>query len=264
MTARTAWALEVSGLCFRYPDGHEALRGLDLRVRAGERVAVLGPNGAGKSTLVLHLNGILSPQVGYVRVGDLPVAKPHLAEVRRRVGVVFQDADDQLFCPTVAEDVAFGPANLGLRGEALAARVAEALAQVGLSAVADRPPQHLSLGQRRRAALATVLAMRPDVLVLDEPSANLDPAARRELADLLATLDLTLLVVTHDLPYAAELCSRAVIVDAGRVVADGATGTLLADAALLAAHRLECPTTLCARCRLPTRDAARASQGTGP
>jgi cobalt/nickel transport system ATP-binding protein len=253
------YALEVGGLCYRYPDGHEALRGLDLRVRAGERVAILGPNGAGKSTLVLHLNGILSPQAGLVRVGDLPVRKPHLAEVRRRVGVVFQDPDDQLFCPTVAEDVAFGPANLGLRGAALAARVAEALAQVGLSGVADRPPQHLSLGQRRRAALATVLAMRPDVLVLDEPSANLDPAGRRELADLLAGLALTLLVVTHDLPYAAELCSRAVIVDAGRVVADGATGALLADGALLAAHRLECPTTLCLRCRQPTRAGAGAS-----
>jgi cobalt/nickel transport system ATP-binding protein len=259
------YALEVSGLCYRYPDGHEALRGLDLNVSPGERVAILGPNGAGKSTLVLHLNGILSPQTGRVRVGDLPVEKPYLTEIRRRVGVVFQDPDDQLFCPTVGEDVAFGPANLGLRGEPLAARVTDALAAVGLSGVADRPPQHLSLGQRRRAALATVLAMRPDVLVLDEPSANLDPAARRELADLLAGLDLTLLVVTHDLPYAAELCSRAVIVDAGRVVADGATGALLADGALLAAHRLECPTTLCLRCRQPTRAGAGASQvrGTG-
>ncbi|MGH2599661.1 MAG: energy-coupling factor ABC transporter ATP-binding protein, partial [Dehalococcoidia bacterium] len=162
-------------------------------------------------------------------------------EVRRRVGIVFQDPDDQLFMPTVAEDVAFGPANLGLRGAELDARVAEALEAVGMAEHRDRAPHHLSYGQRRRVAVATVLAMRPEILVLDEPSSNLDPASRRELAEILLGLDVTVLMVTHDLPYALELCPRSVILDEGRIVADGDTATLLGDAALLAAHRLELP-----------------------
>ncbi|WP_189171748.1 energy-coupling factor ABC transporter ATP-binding protein [Pilimelia anulata] len=236
-------AVEVSGLRYRYPGGAEALRGVDLALDPGERVAVLGPNGAGKTTLVLHLNGILHGGGGTVRIGDLAVTPDRavLREVRRRVGLVFQDPDDQLFLSTVAEDVAFGPANLGLRGAELADRVAAALAAVGMAEHRDRSPDQLSPGQRRRVAVATVLAMRPDVLVLDEPSANLDPAARRELADILAGLPVTLLLVTHDLPYAHQLCPRAVVLDAGRVAADGPTGELLADADLLAAHRLELP-----------------------
>ena len=237
-------ALEVEGLSFAYPDGTPALRDVSLRVGRGERVALLGPNGAGKTTLVLHLNGILSGGPGVVRVAGLPVrggSRDTLREVRRRVGIVFQDPDDQLFLPTVGEDVAFGPANLGLTGDALEACVRRALEQVGMADAADRPPHHLSFGQRRRVAVATVLAMEPEVLVLDEPSSNLDPAARRELAEILLALDVTVLMVTHDLPYALQLCPRSVVLSKGRVVADGSTPELLTDAALLAEHRLELP-----------------------
>lgn len=235
--------LDVRGLRYAYPDGHLALDGVDLTVSRGERVALLGPNGAGKTTLVLHLNGVLSAQAGTVTVAGLTVSRDRatLAEVRRRVGIVFQDPDDQLFLPTVAEDVAFGPANLGLRGTALAERVDEALTAVGMLEHRERAPHHLSFGQRRRVAVATVLAMHPEILVLDEPSSNLDPAARRELAEILRGLPVTLLMVTHDLPYALELCERSVILDRGRVVADGPTERLLADAELLARHRLELP-----------------------
>jgi cobalt/nickel transport system ATP-binding protein len=233
--------VQVDDLHHAYPDGRVALRGVDLHVAPGERLAVLGPNGAGKTTLVLHLNGILAPSSGRVTIGDLPVVKANLADVRRRVGIVFQDPDDQLFMPTVHDDVAFGPANVGLRDDALEQRVRAALESVGMEEHAPRPPHHLSFGQRRRVAVATVLAMDPEVLVLDEPTSNLDPAARRELADILAGLDLTTLVVTHDLPYALELCPRAVILHDGRVVADGPTVDLLADTELLAAHRLELP-----------------------
>jgi cobalt/nickel transport system ATP-binding protein len=239
-------AIDVSRLAFAYPDGRQTLFGIDLRIEPGERVALLGPNGAGKTTFVLHLNGILGAVAGgagtgAVRIGGLDVAREHLAEVRRRVGLVFQDPDDQLFMPTVRDDVAFGPANAGLRGAELDARVREALDQVGMTEHADRPPHHLSFGQRRRVAVATVLAMRPQVLVLDEPSSNLDPASRRELADILTALDVTVLMVTHDLPYALQLCPRSVLLDAGRVVADGPTRDLLADTELMAAHRLELP-----------------------
>jgi cobalt/nickel transport system ATP-binding protein len=237
-------ALRITGLHFSYPDGREALRGVDLTLARGERVALLGPNGAGKTTLVLHLNGILHGGPGRVEISGLPVTpgdRPAIAEIRRRVGVVFQDPDDQLFMPSVAEDVAFGPANSGVRGTELDRRVDEALAAVGMSAHRDQVPHHLSFGQRRRVAVATVLAMRPEILVLDEPSSNLDPASRRELAEILESLPVTVLMVTHDLPYALELCPRAVILDDGAIVADGPTVDLLADRPLMAAHRLELP-----------------------
>jgi len=234
-------ALDVRGLAFAYPDGHQALYGIDLRVEPGERVAILGPNGAGKTTLILHLNGVLSPQRGEVRIGGLRVAKDTLREIRRRVGIVFQDPDDQLFMPTVRDDVSFGPANLGVRGEDLDARVEAALDAVGMLAYRDRPPHHLSFGQRRRVAVATVLAMNPEILVLDEPSSNLDPAGRRELAEILMSLDVTILVVTHDLPYALELCHRAVVMNDGSIVADGSCAAILSDEALMAANRLELP-----------------------
>jgi cobalt/nickel transport system ATP-binding protein len=233
--------LDLRGLAFRYPGSQQALFGVDLHVHAGERVALLGPNGAGKTTLVLHLNGVLRAGAGTVSVSGLSVDDANLAEIRRRVGIVFQDPDDQLFMPTVRDDVAFGPANLGLRGAELEARVAMALAAVGVADLADRVPHHLSFGQRRRVAIATVLAMEPDILVLDEPTSNLDPASRRELADILRALPVTVLMVTHDLPYAAELCERSLILYGGVVVADGPTLELLADPELLASHRLELP-----------------------
>ena len=237
----TVPSLEVAGLAFAYPDGHQALFGVDLTVQHGERVAVLGPNGAGKTTLVLHLNGILTAGAGTVRVAGLPVAPENLLEIRRRVGIVFQDPDDQLFMPTVRDDVAFGPANLGVSGSELDDRVHEALRQVGMEAFIDRPPHHLSFGQRRRVAVATVLAMGPEILVLDEPSSNLDPASRRELAEVVLSLDVTVLMVTHDLPYALELCPRSVVLSGGVIAADGSTRDLLTDDRLLAEHRLELP-----------------------
>ncbi|MFC5137457.1 energy-coupling factor ABC transporter ATP-binding protein [Actinomycetospora rhizophila] len=234
-------SLEVSGLAFAYPDGHQALFGVDLRIERGERVALLGPNGAGKTTLVLHLNGVHRAGAGRVAVGGLEVTRENVQEIRRRVGIVFQDPDDQLFMPTVADDVAFGPANFGVTEPELSLRVKQALDAVGIPELADRSPMHLSGGQRRRAALATVLACDPEILVLDEPSTHLDPVARRELADVLLGLDRTMLMVTHDLPYALQLCPRSVVIDGGVVVADAPTRDLLADADFLAAHRLELP-----------------------
>ncbi|MFF2084499.1 energy-coupling factor ABC transporter ATP-binding protein [Nocardia sp. NPDC058176] len=238
MTEPAVPAVRVTDLSYAYPDGTWALRGVDLEVAAGERVAVLGPNGAGKSTLMLHLNGVLTATSGEVRIGGTRLERETVRAIRQRVGVVFQDPDDQLFMPTVEQDVAFGPANFGVRGAQLAENVREALAAVGMSDRAGRSPAHLSLGERRRAALATVLSCRPEVLVLDEPAANLDPVARRELADILLALPTTLLVVTHDLPYAQRICDRVVILDAGEIVANGPAARILGDTALLARHRL--------------------------
>jgi cobalt/nickel transport system ATP-binding protein len=237
----TAPSLLVEGLAFAYPDGLQALFGVDLRIERGERVALLGPNGAGKTTLVLHLNGVHRAGAGRVTVGGLEVTRDTVQEIRRRVGIVFQDPDDQLFMPTVGDDVAFGPANFGVTEPELSLRVKEALDAVGVAELADRSPMHLSGGQRRRAALATVLACDPEILVLDEPSTHLDPVARRELAEVLLGLDRTMLMVTHDLPYALQLCPRSVVIDGGVVVADAPTREILADPGFLAAHRLELP-----------------------
>lgn len=239
-------ALVVESLSFSYPDATPVLREVNLSIAQGERVALLGPNGAGKTTLLLHLNGVLGSWVGAsgggsVTVASLPVSRRTLAQARRLVGIVFQDPDDQLFMPTVARDVAFGPTNLRLPPAEVERRVAWALAAVGLPDHGDRAPEHLSMGERRRVALAGVLAMSPEVLVLDEPSANLDPRARREFAEVLDGLDTTVLMATHDLPYALQLCPRAVILDGGRIVADGPTRDILSDEALLTAHRLELP-----------------------
>ncbi len=233
--------LDLQSVAFAYPDGHQALFGVDLEVQRGERVAVLGPNGAGKTTLVLHLNGILQPGAGTVSVSGLPVVKDNLAEIRRRVGLVFQDPDDQLFMGSVRDDVAFGPRNLGVRGAELDRQVMTALDMVGMADFVDRPPHHLSFGQRRRVAVATVLVMEPEIIVLDEPSSNLDPASRRELADILTGLDVTLMMVTHDLPYALQLCPRAIVLSDGIVAAEGSTFDILTDDALMKAHRLELP-----------------------
>ncbi len=229
----------VAGLDFAYPDGTAALHGIELRLEPGERVGLIGPNGAGKSTLLLLIAGLLR-SAGAVTVGGLDPAR-HGRAVRQRVGLLFQDPDDQLFMPTVMEDVAFGPLNLGATREAAAARAESALQQVGLNGIGEKMPQHLSLGQRRRAALAAVLAMGCRTLLLDEPTANLDPGGRRELLELLAGLDAGLLLATHDLEAVLALCPRSVLLSGGRVVADGETRALLSDGALLAAHGLEVP-----------------------
>ena len=239
-------AIEIHNLFAAYPDGTQVLHDVTFTIERGERVALLGPNGAGKTSLALHLNGILgtgrgSSRSGHIAIDGLEVTANTLPEVRRRVGVIFQDPDDQLFTPRVRDDVAFGPANLGLRGEELDARVREALRDVDMLEAIERPPHHLSYGQKRRVAVATVLAMHPEVLVLDEPSTNLDPTSRRELANVLRRLNLTMLMITHDLPYALELCDRAIILDRGRVVADGSITQILRDSELLRRHRLELP-----------------------
>ncbi len=239
--AQTAPIVEVRELGFSYPDGHDVLHDVSLKIKAGERVAVLGPNGAGKTTLVLHLNGIHQIQNGSIEVGGLQVNSSNLRDIRRRVGMVFQNADDQLFMPSVREDVAFGPANLGMSTEERDRRVDDALAAVGAEHLADRSPHHLSEGEKRRAAIATVLSMNPQILVLDEPTSGFDPAGRREITELLATIGLAQLIVTHDLPFALQVCPRSIILSDGRIVADGATHELLADTELLAAHRLELP-----------------------
>jgi cobalt/nickel transport system ATP-binding protein len=232
--------LQVEDLSFSYPDGYDALRSVSLAIRRGEKVALVGPNGAGKSTLILHLNGILGGQ-GQVCVAGLPVTKQHLPVVRAKVGLVFQNPDDQLFSPTVFEDVAFGPLHMGLPEREVRDRVERALEQVGMAAYAGRLSHHLSVGEKKRIAIATVLSMDPEILVFDEPSAGLDPRARRVLIRLLQELPLTMLVSTHDMLMVRELFPRMVIMDEGQVVADGPTEQLLGDAALLEAHGLERP-----------------------
>jgi len=249
--------VELTDVRYTYPTGTEALRGVTLALAPGERVAVVGPNGAGKSTLVLALGGFV-PAEGTIRVAGHTLTPATVRDVRRHLGLVFQNADDQLFMPRLSEDVAFGPATMGLDREEVERRVREALAAVGLEGMEERAPYHLSVGEKRRAALATVLAMRPQVLVLDEPSADLDPRGRRRLIGLLRGLEGTLLVVTHDLDLAVETCGRTVVLDGGRVVADGPTARLLSDAALTEAHGLEVPLGL-----LLNRPGARPAAGGG-
>ena len=238
---RPASSVEVQHLHFRYPDGFEALKGVDLSIDAGEKVALVGPNGAGKSTLLLHLNGIHEPSHGTVRIGDDVVDRASVRRIRARVGLVFQDPDDQLFSPTVLEDVAFGPLHMGVAEDEIHDRVERALAAVGMAGFERRMPHRMSLGQRKRVALATVLSMDPEVLVFDEPSAGLDPRGRRELIGVLRDLSQTMLVSTHDMRLVTEVFPRVVVMDDGQVVADGPTATILADDRLLEAHGLERP-----------------------
>lgn len=233
-------AIELGSLSFAYPDGRQALSAIDLRVARGEKVAVVGPNGAGKSTLFLHLNGILRGQ-GRVCVAGVELNDKAVRAVRARVGLVFQDPDDQLFSPTVFEDVAFGPLHLDYPRDEVEERVTRALAAVGMSGYEEQMPHHMSLGERKRIAIATVLAMDPEILVLDEPSAGLDPRARRNLINLLRDLPQTMLVASHDMRLVWELCPRTVILDGGQLVAGGPTSSLLQDAALMERHGLEVP-----------------------
>jgi len=252
--------LRVENLSYHYPDGRRALEAVSFSIERGERVALIGPNGAGKSTLLLHLNGILPGRTQYehhhmlgtagghkhdsephVWVEGIPVVERRLSEVRQRVGLLFQDPDDQLFCPTVLEDVMFGPRNQGL-GKAEAAELARrCLAAVGLSGFEDRLPHHLSYGEKRRVCLAGVLACQPSLLALDEPTSNLDPRARRQLVSILSDLEAALLVATHDMELARELCSRVLLLDAGRLYADGPADEVLANEQLLVEHGLELP-----------------------
>lgn len=268
-------AIRALGLEYHYPDGRHALRGVDLEIAPGESVALVGPNGAGKSTLLLHLNGLLPGRRGAsphhhggartfsrarrgpsVWVDGLEVADRNAREIRRKVGLLFQDPDDQLFSPTVLEDVAFGPLNLGMDREEAKRLARGCLERVDLAGAEDRPPHHLSFGERKRVCLAGVLACGPSVLALDEPTANLDPRGRRRFIQLIQSLPCAKLIATHDLEMALEVCPRAILLDAGQVVADGPSREVLADAELLDAHGLEMPLSL-----LLEREAAAREQG---
>ncbi len=243
-------SIDVSELGFAYPDGPAVLDGVSFRITHGESVAVVGANGAGKSTLLMHLNGVLTPTRGTVRIGDVPVTRNTLQDIRKTVGMVFQDPDDQLFMPTVREDVAFGPVNLGLPAEDVDARVRDALTQVGHLDLADRPPYRLSGGEKRAVAIATVLAMYPSILVMDEPSSSLDPRARRRVIELLRSFSHTKIIATHDLDLALDVCERTMVLSAGAVIADGRTVDIFHDDALLQRSGLEQPMSMqsCAAC----------------
>ncbi len=234
-------SIEATGLSFVYPDGTRALDDVSFRLGHGESVAIVGANGAGKSTLLLQLTGFLRPTGGQVRIGEVPITRETLADIRKAIGVVFQDPDDQLFMPTVYEDVAFGPVNHRLPAEEVASRVTEALARVGATHLADRPPYRLSGGEKRAVAIASALALCPNILIMDEPSSNLDPKARRRLIELLAGFEHTKVVATHDLDLALELCERTIVMSAGTVTADGPTRAIFGDDSLLEASGLEKP-----------------------
>ena len=238
------WAIELRDLRYRYPDGAQALRGVSFDVAPGECVGLIGPNGAGKSTLLLHLNGLLPEkpdgQTG-VLIQGRPITADNAMAVRRQVGFLFQDPNDQLFCPTVFEDVAFGPQQFGVDEKEVRSRVARALAQVHLEGFESRSPHHLSGGEKRRVCLAGVLACEPTLLVLDEPTSNLDPRGRRDLRQLLRDIPITKIIATHDLEFVAELCTRVVVLSRGQVVADGPTVEVLSDEPLMLRHDLETP-----------------------
>ncbi|MBU2498567.1 MAG: energy-coupling factor ABC transporter ATP-binding protein [Proteobacteria bacterium] len=233
--------VEVKEVEYSYPDTTPALNDISFRIVHGESVAIVGANGAGKSTLLLHLNGYLAPAKGEIRIGDFPLTKETLHSVRRTVGMVFQDPDDQLFMPTVFDDVAFGPLNLGLPTEEVSRRVEEALSTVGALHLKGRPPYKLSRGEKKAVAIATVLSMSPDILVMDEPTSDLDPRARRKLIDLLKGFEHTKIIATHDLDMVLDLCERTIVISEGRVTADGPTNLIFQDEGLLARSRLEKP-----------------------
>lgn len=233
--------LKINNLSYTYPDGHKALKGIDFSINQGESIAILGPNGAGKTTLILHLNGILGELKGEIEVDGLEYSSENIGKIRKTVGVVFQDPDDQLFMPTVIEDVMFGPKNFGYSNEESETNAVEALKMVGMENFQDRAPHHLSFGQKRKVAIATVLASKPKLLVLDEPASNLDPASRRDLIDILIKLDISIILVTHDLPMALEICERSLVLNEGTIKEDSLTKDILQNKQLMKENRLELP-----------------------
>ncbi len=233
--------LKINNLSYTYPDGHKALKDINFSIDQGESICVLGPNGAGKTTLILHLNGILGDLTGEIEVDGLKYTPENIGEIRKTVGVVFQDPDDQLFMPTVLEDVMFGPKNFGYTNEEAEKNAVEALKMVGMDDSQDRAPHHLSFGQKRKVAIATVLASKPKLLVLDEPASNLDPASRRDLIEILINLDISIILVTHDLPMALEICERSLILNEGTIKKDSLTKAILQNEQLMKENRLELP-----------------------
>ncbi|MDD2734707.1 MAG: ABC transporter ATP-binding protein [Desulfuromonadaceae bacterium] len=233
--------VEVTHLQHIYPDGTIAIKDVSFCITHGESVAIIGANGAGKSTLLQHLNGCLEATSGQIRIGDTPLSKRTLPDIRRTVGMVFQNPDDQLFMPTVFDDVAFGPLNLGLEGMHVEKRVTEALTQVGAGHLATKPPYHLSGGEKKRVAIATVLAMTPDILVLDEPTSGLDSFARRQIMSLLKEFHHTKIFTSHDLDMVLDICQRTIILHEGAIMADGPTGEIFQNDDLLATCHLEKP-----------------------
>ncbi len=233
--------LKINKLSYTYPDGHQALKEISFSIEKGESVAILGPNGAGKTTLILHLNGILGKLTGEIEVDGLEYSTENIAKIRKTVGVVFQDPDDQLFMPTVLEDVMFGPKNFGYSNEESEKNAIEALKMVGMDNFQDRAPHHLSFGQKRKVAIATVLASKPKLLVLDEPASNLDPASRRDLIKILMNLNISIILVTHDLPMALEICDRSLVLNEGMIKEDSLTKNILKNEELMKENRLELP-----------------------
>ena len=236
--------VETIDVAYTYPDGTPGLKGVSFRILHGEAVGLVGANGAGKSTLLQHLNGCIFPGHGEVRIGDYPITDKNLHDIRRRVGIIFQDPDDQLFMPRVFDDVAFGPLNLGLPKDEVEQRVAHALNEVGISHLADRPPFKISGGEKRAVAIATVLAMKPDILLMDEPSSGLDPKSRRQLIHLLSGFTHTKIIATHDLDLVLDLCERTIVLNHGRITADGPSLEIFNDQRLLEENHLEKPLTL--------------------
>jgi cobalt/nickel transport system ATP-binding protein len=233
--------LEISNLTYEYPDGYKALNEISFDLEEGDSLGILGPNGAGKTTLILHLNGILGEMDGSIKLNNLEFVEDNLAEIRKTVGVVFQDPDDQLFMPTVLEDVMFGPKNFGFSEEASRENAEEALKMVGMNDYQEKAPHHLSFGQKRKVAIASVLASKPQLLVLDEPSSNLDPSSRRELIDILLSLEISIVLVTHDLPMALEICPKSIVVNSGLITENGKTKDLLTNNKVMKENRLELP-----------------------
>ena len=236
--------IDFKDVHFSYPDGTNALNGMSFRITHGESVGIVGTNGAGKSTLISHMNGCLMPVKGTIIIGDVKLDKTTLNETRKKVGVVFQNPDDQLFMPTVFDDVSFGPLNLGLSKEMVVERVTEALTTVGCLNLKDKPPHRLSMGQKRSVSIATVIAMQPDILVMDEPAANLDPKSRRQLINLLNDFKHSKIIASHDLDLILDVCERCLVIGNGKVISDGPAKELLINEKLLEENNLELPLSL--------------------